>query len=133
LALRLIPFRQVNARWLMIHVLLLIGGLLTGLSLIGNEMHGRYLVMVVPLLLVVLGAGLARLSWPVLSYIADGGFVALLLVNVRLAQNRLYQHDEVRSMVRYYADTLTADDTVLAWSYADRYDLAYYWERLGVE
>lgn len=133
LALLLIPFRQVNARWLIIHVLLLIGGLLTGLSLIGNEMHGRYLVMVVPLLLVVLGAGLARLRWPVLGYIVAGGFVALLLVNVRLAQNRLYQHDDVRSMVRYYADTLTADDTVLAWSYADRYDLAYYWERLGVE
>jgi hypothetical protein len=36
-------------------------------------------------------------------------------------------------MVQYYADHLTADDTVLAWSYADRYDLAYYWDRLGVK
>lgn len=132
LSLLLIPYRHTHARWLLAHVLLLSGGLLIGLGVIGNEMHGRYLVMVVPLLLVVLGAGLARLKWPVVSYGITGGFVLLLLVNVRLAQNPAYQHDDARGMVRYYADTLTADDTVLAWSYADRYDLAYYWDRLGV-
>ena len=131
LTLLLIPFRQANARWLLAHVILLIGGLLIGLGVIGNEMHGRYLVMVVPLLLVAFGAGLARLKWSVRSYGVAGGFVTLLLVNVRLAQNPAYQHDDVRGMVRYYAETLTADDTVLAWSYADRYDLAYYWDPLG--
>jgi hypothetical protein len=36
-------------------------------------------------------------------------------------------------MVQYYANHLTPGDTVLAWSYADRYELAYYWPRLGVE
>ena len=36
-------------------------------------------------------------------------------------------------MVQFYADHLDAGDTVLAWSYADRYDLAYYWDRLGVK
>jgi hypothetical protein len=132
LALALIPFRQANARWLIIHVALLTSGLLVGLGIIGNEMHGRYLVMVVPLLLAALGAGIARLRWPLLRYGISSGFVALLLVNVHLAQNPLYQHDDARGMVRYYADTLTPDDTVLAWSYADRYDLAYYWDRLGV-
>lgn len=132
LALLLIPFRQANTRWLLVHVALLITGLLVGLGLIGNDMHGRYLVMVAPLLLTALGAGLARLRWPVLRYGIAGGFAALLLVNMWLAQSPAYQHDDARGMVRYYADTLTSDDTVLAWSYADRYDLAYYWDRLGV-
>lgn len=133
LALALIPLRQANARWLIIHVALLTAGLLVGLGIIGNEMHGRYLVMVVPLLLAALGAGIARLRGPLLRYGISSGFVALLLVNVYLVQNPLYQHDDARGMVRYYADTLTPDDTVLAWSYADRYDLAYYWDRLGVK
>jgi len=36
-------------------------------------------------------------------------------------------------MVQYYADHLTANDSALMWSYADRYELAYYWDRLGVK
>ncbi len=35
-------------------------------------------------------------------------------------------------MVAYYAQELGPDDLVLAWSYAERYDLLYYWDRLGV-
>src|SRR5690606_4832190 len=61
-----------------------------------------------------------------------GVFAALLAVNIALAQNPAYQHDDARALARHYASTLTAADTVLAWSYADRYDLWYYWERLGV-
>jgi len=43
-----------------------------------------------------------------------------------------YRNDDARGMVQFYADRLAAADTVLAWSYADRYELAYYWDRLGV-
>ncbi len=47
--------------------------------------------------------------------------------------NPAYQHDDARAMAGYYADHLTAADSVLMWSYADRYELAYYWDRLGVK
>lgn len=132
LALVLIPWQRDNARWLVVHVLVLSAGLVIGLGVIGNALHGRYLVMIVPLLLAALGAGVARVTLPLLRYGIAGVFVALLLVNITLARSPLYQHDDARGMVQYYANTLAAEDTVLAWSYADRYDLAYYWDRLGV-
>ena len=132
IALILIPWRQGNARWLVVHSLVLVIGLVVGLSMIGNEMHGRYLVMIVPLLLVALGAGLSLLHSRPMRYGSIIVFTALFASNLLLAQNPAYQHDDARGMVQYYADTLTADDTVLAWSYADRYDLAYYWDRLAV-
>ncbi len=88
--------------------------------------------MIVPLLLVALGAGLARLPGR-MAAAALGGFTALLLIDMAAAQNPAYQHDDARGMVQYYADTLGAGDTVLDWSYADRYDLLYYWDRLSVE
>ncbi|MBZ0298393.1 MAG: glycosyltransferase family 39 protein [Anaerolineae bacterium] len=132
LTLILIPWRRANARWLVTHVVLLVAGLIVGLSFIGNQMHGRYLVMISPLLLAVLGAGITRLRESSLRVAAAGLFGLIGLTNLILAQNPLYQHDDVRGMVTYYADSLTAEDTVLAWSYADRYDLAYYWNRLNV-
>lgn len=132
IALATVPWGRVEARWLIAHTALLISGLIAGLTLIGNEMHGRYLVMILPLLLAAVGAGMARLRLPLLRYGTAGVFAAMLLVNMSLAQNPLYQHDDARAMVQHYADTLTAEDTVLAWSYADRFDLAYYWGRLGV-
>lgn len=132
LALVLIPWRNVNACWLVLHAVLLVAGLLAGLSLIGNEMHGRYVVMIVPLLLVAVGAGLASLRLAVLRYVGLGMFAGLFVVNVVLAQNPAYQHDDVRGMAHYYAEMLTAGDTVLAWSYADRFDLAYYWRHLEI-
>lgn len=130
--LALTPWRRLNARWLAAHTLLLTGFLLLGLGLLGNELHGRYLVMVVPLPLALMGAGLARLPRAGLRLLLAGVFAALLAVNIALAQNPAYQHDDARALARHYASTLTAADTVLAWSYADRYDLWYYWERLGV-
>lgn len=42
-----------------------------------------------------------------------------------------YRHDQAREMVAYYAQELGPDDIVLAWSYAERYDLLYYWNRFG--
>ena len=132
LTLLLIPWRQPAARWLVMHTVLLIMGLLVGLTLIGNGLHGRYLVMIVPLLLVAIAAGVARIPTNVLRTGVVGIFAMGLLVNVALAQNPDYQHDDVRSMAQYYATQLTAEDVVLAWSYADRYDLAYYWRKFDI-
>ncbi len=130
--LALTPWRRRSARWLAAHVLLLTGFLLLGLGLLGNELHGRYLVMVAPLLLTLMGAGLARLPLAGLRALLAGVFAALLAANLALAQNPAYQHDDARALVQHYAATLSAADSALAWSYADRYDLWYYWERLGV-
>jgi len=132
MAMLLIPWRLPAARWLLVHVVILTSAVLVGLAAIGNEMHGRYLVMVAPLLLVAIGAGIARYRL--------AGLAALALIAVTFvasvyfaAGNPAYAHDDARGMVQYYADHLTSGDTVLAWSYADRYDLAYYWDRLGVD
>ncbi len=134
LLVALIPWREPAARWLGLHTLLLVGGLLVGLAILGNEVHGRYLVMIAPLPLTALGGGLVRMGrrWLVL---ATASLLALPLAFAVhfTTTNPAYQHDDARGMVRHYAQTLTADDTVLAWSYADRYDLWYYWARLGAQ
>lgn len=130
--LMLIAWRRAAALWLVLHTLLLTAGVWAGLGLLGNEIHGRYLVMIAPLLLVVLGAGLARLRGIVLAAgvtLFSGIFAAALLP---ATTNPAYQHDDARGMTRYYAQTLTAADSVVMWSYADRYELAYYWPREGV-
>jgi 4-amino-4-deoxy-L-arabinose transferase-like glycosyltransferase len=129
----LIPWRKPNARWLIVHALLLMGGVLLGLIVLGNELHGRYLVIVAPLVLIPLGAGIARLPYFALRALVAAIFVVALGVSMLLAQDPQYQHDDARGMVRYYAENLTSNDSVLAWSYADRYELAYYWDRLGVQ
>jgi uncharacterized membrane protein len=131
IALIVIQWRNPWARWLVAHVLILIVGLLLGLGILGNELHGRYLTMIAPLLVIPIGAGLARLraaSMPALAF-----FGVLFALAAWYAHQPRHGHDDARGMVRYYADHLTAADTVLAWSYADRYDLAYYWPRLGVQ
>ena len=134
LAVVLIPWRRSAARWLALHTAILCIGLLFGLWVIGNEIHGRYLVMVAPFLLVAFAAGLARMRFSALRTLAVTLVLATFVASVYFAtQNPAYGHDDARGMVQFYADNLTAGDTVLAWSYADRYDLAYYWERLGVE
>jgi 4-amino-4-deoxy-L-arabinose transferase-like glycosyltransferase len=130
IALLVIDWRKAKARWMIAHVIVLIAALIFGLSILGNELHGRYLVMIVPLLLIPLGDGLAHVQRHGLALV----FVALLALNIHfITQDKAYQHDDARAMVQYYADLLDADDTVVAWSYADRYELAYYWERLGVQ
>jgi len=123
--------RVQRARWISIHVLCLLVGITAGLAILGNELHGRYLVMIVPLALVGVAIGITAI--PSLGR----GVVALAFLGMfgmSFQQGRLpeHQHDDVRTMVGWLADTLTTEDTVLAWSYADRYDLAYYWDRLGV-
>jgi hypothetical protein len=133
-ALFILPWRTSGARWLMLHLVILTGGLILGLWVIGNEMHGRYLVMVAPLLLIAMCGGLSYLNS---TYLRNGLIMLSLLVFILAVhfstQNPAYGHDDARGMVQYYADNLTAEDSVLAWSYADRYDLAYYWGRLDVQ
>lgn len=126
----LIAALRKPGRWLMFQGVLLIACLIVGLVVLGNELHGRYLVMIVPLIAAAVGAGLA--SRPILAYGSGILAVALFALSFSAYRDPLYGHDDVRGMVGYYARNLTADDTVLAWSYADRYDLAYYWDRLGV-
>lgn len=129
----IVPWSRRAARWLVLHGIILTVGLVAALMVLGNEMHGRYLVMVAPLLLVPFGAGIARLRLPAVRLALALAVVALFVWNVVYAQSSDYRHDDARGMAQYYADTLTAEDTVLAWSYADRYELVYYWDRAGVQ
>lgn len=130
--LTLSPWGRAIDRIVIGHVVVLIVGLIAGLVILGNELHGRYLVMVTPLLLIPLAAGIARRRYALVRY----GLLAFFAVNLMdvlyYTANPLYWHDDVRGMVAHYANTTDADTTVLAWSYADRYDLAYYWERFAV-
>ncbi len=130
-AVLLIAWRRPAARLLIAHVLLLTAGVVAGLVVLGNELHGRYLVMIAPLLVVPIAAGISRLRLP-LRILLSAFFLVLCAVAIVDAQNPIYGHDDARGMARYYARHLTAADTVLAWSYADRYELAYYWPREGV-
>jgi 4-amino-4-deoxy-L-arabinose transferase-like glycosyltransferase len=157
--LLLIPWRVQAARWFALHTLVLGVGLIAGLLFVRIGLHGRYLVMLVPLLLVVIAGGLSQLHRrfmhlhrpagsslhtavvnagakiaPAIVVLAGIPFIAVSGYSIAIAAtDPAYQHDGVRSMVDYYAQTLNASDTVLAWSYADRYELAYYWPRLGVQ
>lgn len=121
-----------RTRWMSLHIFLLTAGLIAGLMVLGNELHGRYLVMIVPLLLAMLAVGITKLRLRWMRWASVAPFLLVFVVCFALARDPLYQHDDVRGMVQFYADHLTEEDSVVAWSYADRYDLAYYWERLGV-
>lgn len=122
-----------RARWAWVHVLILTGGLVAALIVLGNQLHGRYLVMLAPLLMVGFALGIAKL--PRLAAFSMMSILVLVcgwaLFSAR-DPDLPYRHDDARAITQYYADHLTNDDTVLAWSYADRYELAYYWDRLGV-
>jgi 4-amino-4-deoxy-L-arabinose transferase-like glycosyltransferase len=163
-----IAWRRAGTQWLVVHTILLTGGLLLGLSVLGTDMHSRYLVMIVPLLLsavsfqppatnqrsvhssqsTVHNPEIAATSDQLpasnsqqkaisysLSAISKAALVAVTcLMAIHIATtNPRYQHDDARGMVQHYADTLGPGDTVLAWSYAERYELLYYWDRLGVQ
>lgn len=130
LLLLLAPWRRAATRWLMLHLLLPAGLLLSGLALIGNPLHGRYLLPLAPLLCVLLAATVARLPARALRFGLAALAAALLLGNLQLAADPGLRHDDARGMVQYYARALTAQDSLLSWSYAERYDLSYYWRRL---
>lgn len=136
LALLLIPWRLAAGRWLAIHTLTLVAGLLAGLVIAGITLHGRYLVMVAPLVIAVLGGGLARVAhrWPALAALLIIPFLGTSAFSqYQATHNPAYARDDVRGMVQHYARTLSAGDSVVVWSNRDRFDLAYYWDRLGVQ
>lgn len=131
----LAPWRQPAVRWIGVHIILLTGGLLLALAVLGNELHGRYLVMVVPLVVGLAGAALGRDFGKYGGLVRLGLLVPFIVVSLLgwgLLRDPAYTHDDARGMVRHYAEELTAADTVLAWSYADRYELAYYWDAMDV-
>ncbi len=128
--LLLVPWRRLALRWLALHLLLQAGLLTLGLGIIGNGMHGRYLVPLVPLLCVLLGAAFARMTHFPLRLVPPVLALILLVLNLQLAADPELQHDDARGMALYYARTLAEQDSVLAWSYAERYDLTYYWRLL---
>lgn len=122
----------------------LLGGLIAGLFVVlivalavpGIHMHGRYLVMIAPLAVIMLAGGTAALvsqaRWTRLLAGASVLAVAMAWTLLPGRPDPAFQHDQAREMVAYYADVLGPDDRVLAWSYADRYELRYYWSRLHV-
>jgi hypothetical protein len=104
-----------------------------GLTLLGNEIHGRYLVMIVPLVLVALAGGAARMTTAGRGAVLLAGGAAFIVAVYFIGTQPAYQHDDARGMAQVYAEQLSAEDSVLMWSYADRYELAYYWTRLNVQ
>ncbi len=118
--------RTPSGRWMLLHVALLIAGMLLGLMILGNDFHGRYIVMAAPLIAVALGSARP----PLLTVSAAGICGALLFASI--AARPTFPNDNARGVVLEYARRLDSADTVLMWSYADRYELAYYWERFDV-
>jgi hypothetical protein len=130
--LLLIPaLADACGRWRLAYLLITILGMLAALAVLGNPFHGRYLIAIMPILAALVGGGMGRMRRP-LAVVALVYLLVIFGIGYRWLYSPAYRHDDARAMVAHYAATLGADDTVLAWSYADRYDLAYYWERLGV-
>ncbi len=126
--------RWRGAAWPLASAVLLVGGVLAGLLVLGNEPHSRYLVVAAPFVALAYAGAVARFRRTTLRALLLLPPLALFAANFayNLSPEAPFQHDDARSLVRRYAETLGPQDTVLAWSYADRYELAYYWERLGV-
>jgi 4-amino-4-deoxy-L-arabinose transferase-like glycosyltransferase len=127
------PWRKPAARWLFLHFLILIVGVVLALVTLQNPLHSRYLVIAAPFLVIPLAAGIARLSLPPLRYLASFFFVGVLAYSIDLSGKPEFQHDDTRAIVRYYAENLSSQDSVLAWSYARPFHLEYYWDKLGVD
>jgi 4-amino-4-deoxy-L-arabinose transferase-like glycosyltransferase len=125
--------------WAGLHALLWAAGILLGLLVLGNEFHGRYLVVAAPFVALLLGGVLGLLAGSRGSRRGNARFALAVIALSMLAFGQMsygwdenaFGHDDARAMVRHYAETLSDEDTVIAWSYADRYELAYYWEREG--
>ncbi|MBN1966034.1 MAG: hypothetical protein JW910_15400, partial [Anaerolineae bacterium] len=113
----------------------LYGVLLVALAVLGVHFHGRYLVMLAPLLIIAITAGTeyAMQRWRFVARLWPVGVIVIVLTFYATAGNmhRVFQHDDARAMVAYYADVLGPDDLVLAWSYAERYELLYYLDQIG--
>ena len=132
------PFRGRDlGRGISLFLLITLGGLWAALAILGNELHGRYQVLLVPALMAAC-VPFTRTRPVGAQYIAPLQIFTLLMVIYTVSGQfvwftRTDEHDDARTLVQHYADTLTAADSVLAWSYADRYELAYYWQRFNVQ
>lgn len=129
----LFPWRSQNMRWLFVHGAILTAGLVLALIILQNPLHGRYLVIVAPFLIIPLGTGISQLSLAPLKYGVCIFFVGLLFYSIQLTDKAEFQHDDTRGIVGYYAAELTGEDSVLAWSYAQPFHLQYYWEQMDVQ
>ena len=125
-AVLLFSLRTRSGRWMLLHTVILIAGMLLGLLILGNDFHGRYIVMAAPLVAIALGS--VRLTVLRVSAIVACGALLFASMTARPA----FPNDDARGAVMEYARRLGSSDTVLMWSYADRYELAYYWDRLAV-
>ena len=126
----LLPWRRPATRWLALHILLLAGLLTLGLAAIGNPMHARYLVPLVPLhcALLATSVGAGRGAGRLLMMTAGG----LLALNLALAADPALQHDD-RAAWRFTINKRWAKKTRCSpGPYAERYELAYYWRKLKV-
>ena len=130
----LVAVRWRAAWWPLLSALILLAGVLAGLLLLGNEPHSRYLVIAVPFVAAAWGGAVAKFRRTAVRVALMIPPLALFTANfiTNTAPEAPFQRDDARAMVQFYADALGPNDSVLAWSYADRYELAYYWDRLGV-
>ncbi len=118
-------------------ILALWGILIAALSVLGVNYHARYSVMVTPLFLMAVVAGVTGLSrWSPIRSVLSVTVIFLTGVAWFVLPGHPdpgYQHDQAREMVAYYRQTLGPDDLVLTWSYAARYELLYYQQRQGLQ
>lgn len=133
------PWRNANARWLVFHFLILCISVIAGLIGFQSGFHGRYLTLAAPLLLALVSGGLVHLAqWRWVGKALASGLMVVLLVLFGLGVNRFFEQPEygredVRGMARFYAERLTAADSVIAFSYSERFDLQYYWKAESVQ
>lgn len=127
-----IHHRNGRVRWLLVHFGVLLLGMILGLAALQNDVHIRYLVAFSPMLALIFGLSSSRFRDVRLVGTVTLVFAGMFLFNLFLNTDSPYRHDDARRMTAYYAENLTAEDSVLMWSYADRYEFAYYWDRLDV-
>lgn len=137
LVVSLAGLRTFTGRMVWAAILTLWGILIAALSVLGVNYHTRYSVMVAPLFLVAVAAGVTGLTRQTRVRNVFGAAVVFLTGLAWFAlpgrPDPVYQHDQAREMVAYYRQTLSPDDLVLTWSYAARYELLYYQQRQGLQ
>ncbi|MBL8046160.1 MAG: glycosyltransferase family 39 protein [Anaerolineales bacterium] len=128
-----VPWPNANARWLAFHFLAVCASVIAGLIGFQSGFHGRYLTLAAPLLLALVAGGLAHLAqFQRVGKALAGGLMVIFLALFGLGVNRFFEQPEygredVRGLARFYAERLTAADSVIAFSYSPRFDLEYYW------
>ncbi|NPV68954.1 MAG: hypothetical protein HPY64_17650 [Anaerolineae bacterium] len=136
LVISLAGLRTCAGRMVWAAILALWGVLVAALSVLGVNYHGRYSVMIAPLFLIAVAAGVTGFTHQARIRSVFGAAAVFLTAVTWFAlpgrPDPAYQHDQAREMVAYYRQTLGPDDLVLTWSYAARYELLYYQQRHGL-